>query len=78
MKPHIIPLLLTLCMLLFTTTACTNREQKTINRLEKLSKKLERKGNDMSIAQWQSSAKEFRQICDEIKELSKLQPQATS
>lgn len=66
MKNPIIPLLLTLCMLLFTTTACTNREQKTINRLEKLSKKLERKGNDMSIAQWQSSAKEFRQICDEI------------
>ena len=55
-----------LCILLFTTTACTNRQQKTINRLEKLSNKLERKGNDMSISQWQSSAKEFRQICDDI------------
>ena len=41
-------------------------EDEFVKRLEKLSKKLERQGNDYSITQWQRAAKEFKQIDEEI------------
>lgn len=65
MRTHILFIIIAICSLSLTTS-CTSREQKVVKRLEKLSKKLERQGNDYSITQWQRAAKEFKQIDEEI------------
>lgn len=65
MRTYILFIIIAICSLSLTTS-CTSREQKVVKRLEKLSKKLERQGNDYSITQWQRAAKEFKQIDEEI------------
>lgn len=65
MKSKIIIFILAFCTL-SAVTSCTDRKQQLINKLEKLSKKLDRQGNDLSITQWQQAAKQFKQLNEDI------------
>lgn len=77
MRTHILFIIIAICSLSLTTS-CTSREQKVVKRLEKLSKKLERQGNDYSITQWQRAAKEFKQIDERLPKITKTSPQNNS
>ena len=65
MKSKLIIFILAFCTL-SAVTSCTDRKQQLINKLEKLSKKLDRQGNDLSITQWQQAAKQFKQLNEDI------------
>ena len=51
---------------LFNLTSCQSREEKTIERLENLSERVEENGDKYDVEEWNGIMKELEDICDDI------------
>ena len=60
-------LVMTLVMLgLFNLTSCQSREERTIDRLESLSERIEKNGEDYDVEEWNGIMKELEAISEDI------------
>ena len=62
-------LTLTVVMLgLFCLTSCQSKEERTINKLEQLSERIEKNGEDYDVEEWNGIMKELESIHEDIGE----------
>ena len=53
---------------LFNLTSCQSREERTIDRLESLSERVEENGDKYDVEEWNGIMKELEDICDDIED----------
>lgn len=66
MKKNVLLIMAVAMLGLFNLTSCQSREEKTINRLESLSERIEKNGDKYDVEEWNGVMKELEAISDDI------------